>query len=108
MRTCSQCGEDDREISQGPEEEPEHFVKPEIRWAPAGMTAAGKRRFEKGGWEARTFQGREAFERMTCVDCLRNNEDRDRTWEAMRKQARELETPPAQAMGGYYLTLVEE
>ena len=106
MRVCSQCQQPDRELPGG--EEPEHFVKPEIRWVADGMSPREKRRMEAAGWTLRVFQGRNAMERMMCVDCLRTNEERDKIWEGLRRDAKKLERQPAAAFGGYYQMLCEE
>ena len=107
MRICTQCGAPDRETPSG-ETEPEHWVKPEIRWVPKGQTEGTRRRLERAGWAFRLFQGREAMERLTCVDCLRRNTDRDAVWEGMRREARRLEKGPEAAFDGYYQMLCEE
>lgn len=92
MRRCVQCGAPDREIPL-PGEQSEHYVKPEIRYLDRGEDKWNER-LRKKGWAPRTFQGRNAMERMICVDCMNENEFRDRVWSSLKRDARDKEQQP--------------
>lgn len=88
MRKCCQCGRDDHEIPTP--DGVQHFVVPEIRYIKDIEELTP--RLMRLGWRGRAaFQGREAIERMICVECLNANDLRDRVWGQMREDARRLE-----------------
>lgn len=101
MRTCSQCGGEDREIPTP--DGAEHWVVPELRWLPAGQTEISPRD-GRAGWRVRMVQARRAMERLICRDCLAANFDRDRLWAGLRKAARKAEQKPGDS---YILALCE-
>ena len=98
MRVCASCGVPDRSIGGG--DEPEHWVKPEIRYIHS--REAFSKRDEAKGWQYRVFQGRPALERMQCVECLRRNAERDQLWKEMRDRAKELETGSSETQEQVY------
>lgn len=86
MRVCSQCGAEDRPIEM-PGEEPQHFVVPQWKLAPKGVTQAQV----KAGWTPRQYSGKSGMERLVCRDCLNANALRDQVWGNLRREALALE-----------------
>ena len=92
-RNCCQCGAADREIVR-PGIDSVHFVVPEIRYLSRGEEFQPKYRAK--GWAPKVFQGRQAMWRNICVNCLNENEVRDRVWSQLKADAAKLEKAPNQ------------
>ena len=113
MKTCTQCGAEDRRaptvdfyedangIVHGEEG---HYVQPEIRYLKEGenLTAREKRQ----GWHQRIFQGRPAIERDTCIDCLNSNYIRKQLNGEQQAKAKALEIKQT-GEGNFYLLLAD-
>ncbi len=100
MRSCAQCGGEDREIVTGADSE--HWVVPELRWLAGGRELT--RRELGQGWRRRMVQGQAAMARDMCRDCLNLNAVRDEVWGDLKDAARRLEQAPADR---YYAALCE-
>lgn len=103
---CQQCRQLDRPVSIVGAE-PEHFVKPEIRFIDRGDDKPLARRYVMQGWKVVMCQGRLAVERMICVDCLNSNALRDSVADDMREcqqRAQKQDAPP----DNFYLTMCEQ
>ena len=97
MRVCVQCKTEDREIvipNEGPvrDEDRVHFVKPEIRYLGRAEDFSPQRH-GKRGWIYKVFQGRPAMYRNLCVDCINANQQRDKVWAELKRDALRLEKP---------------
>lgn len=86
----------------------EHFVKPEILYLDRGEDASRLPRLLRAGWKQRTFQGRVAVERFTCVNCLNENALRDKVWAEMKRDARRLEQQQKTSSSNYWLNICED
>ena len=106
VRKCAQCGALDRVHGETPEGEPEHWVKPELRYLKSQSEFTP--RLAGLGWKWRMFNGRPAIERLSCIDCLNQNALRDWVWSELKESARRLEqTEDKAALGGFYVDLCE-
>lgn len=103
-RVCSQCKAADREIVR-PEQESVHLVVPEIRYFRGSEDITPRLRAQ--GWIPKMFQGRRAIYRFMCVNCLNENEVRDRVWDQLRDNAKKLEKPETNPDGEFYGILCE-
>lgn len=93
MKTCSQCGNQDRPFVQnkadGTGTEIAHFVVPEIQYLKDNGEITLRQ--IKIGWKQRVFQGRTAIERDICMDCLNSNYIRRQLNAEQRSKALALE-----------------
>lgn len=115
LRLCSQCGVLDHIIGQEEQDgrlRDLHFVKKELRFferAEDVNDAAVMRRLRRGKFIGPVIvvNGRKAMERLTCMDCLNQNERGRVIWGELRAQALKLERNQNEDEN-FYLLLVDE
>lgn len=97
MKQCFQCHADDRELSDGT-----HFVRPELLFTKDHEQITPRQR--RQGWRPRDpIDGRHAFERDTCMDCLNSNYTRRQLNAEQSRKARALEKPEGGEQNFYLL-----
>lgn len=71
-----------------------HLVVPEVKYLSRAEDFSSQRHGKKG-WALRPhgFQGRQAMQRMICVNCLNENRLRDRVWAGLKADAMKMEKP---------------
>lgn len=94
MKTCCQCGVEDRPIPEaarsGEGMEINHYVAPELMFLKTAEYLSP--RLKRQGWRERDpMQGRRVLERDVCRDCMNSNYIREELNQEQRSKALKLE-----------------
>jgi hypothetical protein len=96
VRTCSQCGAEDRILNHDPlpgidrgELDIPHFVREHIEFMKEGQELTPRQ--IRQGWTAKVIQARRAMYRFLCMDCLNTNYIRRQLNSEQRTKALKLE-----------------